>query len=214
MMKLESRSALIRRCLFLVFMSLISAGLWAEGKTPMAFDVAAPTLIHEEMEKVTNIKAELLIKAHVSDDVGVQSVIVNYRRPEAQDYKQVSMSRVGTTDEFQAAIPTDFVQEPGLEYYIQATDLAGNAVLRGYAFAPLTLAIEDLPLLGSDNTEQEKKASKRKWLWIGLGILATAAIASSGGGGGDDTNNNITAGVNSGDDEDDSFVITAPIPTN
>ncbi len=81
---------------------------------------------------------------------------------------------------------------PGLEYYIQATDLAGNTLLFGYAFSPLIItvvpaAMDNIAATDNSDTgggEEKKKSGISKWVWIGLGVVVAGAALSGGGGGG------------------------------
>ena len=94
--------------------------------------------------------------------------------------------------------------EPGVEYYIQAEDKAGNIAQRGFAFSPLMVEVS--PFLPSMGEEPEviveapaqedivmttgeapvKKAWYKKWwVWTIVAAAAGAAAAGGGGGGGD-----------------------------
>ncbi len=110
-------------------------------------------------------------------------------------------------------IPQRFVFWPGIEYYIQASDAAGNIATQGAANTPLLIRIKtppearigtnrklDAPLLSTkksgfrlstqSNTTNEKYDKKkpwykRWWVWsIAIGVVAGVAAASGGGGGG------------------------------
>jgi len=91
----------------------------------------------------------------------------------------------------------------GLEYYIQATDLAGNTLLFGYSFSPLTIAVvpvaaDNIAVTDNSDTniavEEKKKSGISKWVWVGLGVVVAGAALSSGGGGGNDSEPPPTTG--------------------
>ena len=77
-------------------------------------------------------------------------------------------------------------------------DLAGNTLLHGYSFSPLSVKIGSTP--AKTTVAESTKAAPiktaagtdkgiSKWVWIGLGVLLVGAAAAGGGsdGGGDDT---------------------------
>lgn len=61
----------------------------------------------------------------------------------------------------------------------------------------------------------EKKKTK-KWLWVGLGVLAAGVLAGAGGGGGGNGGGGSDGGGGGGDggdgDDTGSIVITGPAP--
>jgi len=177
-------------------------------------DLIAPDVTHTPDTESINAGDAKTISAMVTDNIGVQSVILFYRPIGADQYERMGMQRIPGTDDY--AVEITQLEYPGIEYYIQATDRAGNTLLNGYSFSPLVIAVT-APLLddGDGSSFVEDTATpatttdtastsvwRNKWVWIGLGVLATgAAIAASdsGGGGG-------------GDPEPTSIVINAPVP--
>ena len=210
------------RYLRLLFTYLISAGflytpiLQAAQLSLPSGDLIAPEVSHEVIPGSLEAGSTVQIKATVTDNVGVKSVTLFYRTKGVQDYKRAVMNRVGDSDEYAITLGKDDLIEPGIEYYIQAMDLAGNSVLQGYSFSPLTVTIVPPVKPASKAAEAEKthpagetireepKAEKKKsktWLWIALGALAVGAIAAAASGGGGD------GGTDTG-----TVVITAPAP--
>lgn len=129
------------------------------------------------------------ISATVRDNVGVESVVLHFRHSGEEEYTSRAMLRSGLTDLYIVTLEPKEVVQPGLDYYLEATDTTGNAVLEGFPLLPLTLPV------GATTTKQnvvpdsisegnaESGISKKSWLWIGLGVLAAGALAASGGGG-------------------------------
>ncbi|MBV1881769.1 MAG: hypothetical protein KUG82_09060 [Pseudomonadales bacterium] len=157
-------------------------------------DVIAPEIQHLPLlEKIANNDSQI-ISATVTDDVAVQSVILFFRSSGTLTFNQRRMNRVGDTDIYSATLRTEELISSGLEYYIQAKDLAGNKILRGHSFTPLTIKIKrkitDDP--SSSTTErlvntstqdpQKKSLLKNKWFWIAGAVILGAA---AGGGDGD-----------------------------
>ncbi|MBL1278057.1 MAG: hypothetical protein COB30_018430 [Ectothiorhodospiraceae bacterium] len=185
----------------------------AEGQTAeLALptgDLIAPNIEHALIEKDIPAGQQINIKATVTDNVGVKNVTLFYRDMNAVEFKRLKMNR--NLDSFVYTVQLDAIETPGLEYYIQASDLAGNTLLFGYSFSPLTIAVAPTstavqadhnstdvgvvvtsPVLIAD--QEKKNSGISKWVWIGLGVVvAGAALAGGGGGGGSDTNEPTTS---------------------
>lgn len=176
-------------------------------------DLIAPVVKHDPITKTVDAGTSQSIRATVTDNVGVQSVILFYRTIGATEYDRLTMKRTLGTDEYSVELKE--IPSPGIEYYVQATDLAGNSLLRGYSFSPLTLkAMPKAPVEVAKETSAieptAEKSGKKKpnWLLIGLGVLAVgavAALAGGGGGGGGGTTPDPSTG---------SLSITAPAPAS
>ena len=165
-------------------------------------DVSAPEVQHSPLlEKVANNESQI-ISATVTDDVAVQSVILFFRPSGIPTFNQRRMNRVGDSDIYSATLRAEELISSGLEYYIQAKDLAGNKILRGHSFTPLTIDIKhkiaDEPR--SSTTErfastpapdpQKKSILKNKWFWIAGAVILGAAAGSGGGGSGEEEASN------------------------
>ncbi len=176
----------------------------AEALALPAGDLVAPEIKSPQINTKVAPGESIIVNATVTDNVGVQNVTLFYRNTGATDFQRVEMSRKQVTDNYSVTLPE--VIEPGVEYYIQATDLAGNTVLHGHTFSPLTISVSSdsilVPEQQGDNAAAEQPAKKgvSKWVWIGLGVLAVGAAASGGGGGG------------GGDPTTGTVTITGPTP--
>ena len=107
------------------------------------------------------------------------------------------MHRIGHSSDYQAVIAPDEVKEPGIEYYIQAKDQAGNASLKGFAFSPMKVLVVRPYSTGIDkqtadaataspvkqSKEKKDKKSSNKWWWIAGGVVLVGLAAAGGGGG-------------------------------
>jgi len=166
-------------------------------------DLIAPVIEHTPIEKDIYVGEQINVAATVTDNVGVGNVILFYRDANATEFKRLKMNR--DLDSFIYTTQLTATDSPGLEYYIQATDLAGNTLLFGYSFSPLTIAVlptATVSVAVTDNSETNvphtavvastantdgKKSGISKWVWIGLGVVVAGAALSGGGGGSDST---------------------------
>jgi len=175
----------------LIFLPLVNANA-AEGLALPASDLIAPEIDSPPITDKITPGERVTIHATVTDNVGVKNVTIFYRDMGENNFKREEMRQEPGTDDYSATLPE--IIAPGIEYYIQATDQAGNTLLHGHTFAPLTLNAEGPPGAVAHEeqstmhptpqeaaaTESEKGISK--WVWIGLGVLAVGAIAASSGG--------------------------------
>ncbi len=156
-------------------------------------DLIAPVIEHAPIEKDIYAGQQVDIKATVTDNVGVKNVILFYRDANVTEFKRLKMNR--DLDSFVYTAQLTATDSPGLEYYIQATDLAGNTLLFGYSFSPLTIAVVPAAMgdiatengtttVASSTKVGEEKSGISKWVWIGLGVVVAGAALSGGGGGG------------------------------
>jgi len=182
------RSIALLICYSIAFAPLLRAGQLA---LPSG-DMVAPSVTQETY--IDNIEPgqDYEITVTVKDDVGVQQVILYYRDVGSDVYKTQAMLPIDKTDDYTGKIIGDEISEPGIEYYIKATDQAGNTLLHGYSFSPLSVKT-----VGSDGIANTTSSSglgelanndssifSNKWFWIGVGVLVLGAAASGGGGGG------------------------------
>lgn len=168
-------------------------------------DLVAPEINHRPITETLDAEDIKKIQATVTDNVGVKEVILFYRPLGASSFLRMRMTRDMSTNDAYFATP-DNIPEPGMEYYIQATDYEGNTLLHGHSFSPLTIKVKS-----NDGTEtlaatpeasiqiaEESSGGISKWVWIGLGVLAVGALAASSSDS-DDTpppaSNNDTGGT-------------------
>ncbi len=151
--------------------------------------------------------------ALVADDLALKDVKLYYRYEGQQPFASIIMTPSASTGYYTASVPTVPDETRAIEYYLQARDLGGNRVVRGYAFDPLVRrliltapneattepVVTTQPATGTTPTieplEQPVATSGSdgggvSWVTIGLGILAVGLLAGlaggSGGSGGDD----------------------------
>ena len=179
-------------------------------------DLIVPEVIHKPDTSNVRSGDSKAIRATVTDNVGIKSVTLFYRPIGAKNYVRLEMKPVAGSDDYEAVVSD--IESPGIEYYIQATDLAGNTLLNGYEFSPLVISATEAKggndAAVGENTADSKPAAAsssfdKKWLWIGLGVLAAgAALAASGGGDGSG------GGDPAAKPDSSSVTVTAPVPGN
>lgn len=182
----------------LMFLPLVNVNA-AEDLALPSGDVIAPEIKHTPSTTIIPVGEFINIHATVTDNVGVRDVIVFYREKiNTNEFKRTKMTQELGTSFYSVSIPGAVA--PGIEYYIQATDQAGNTILHGHTFSPLTVSVStDAPPLGAedkkitmleDDTADKPKKGISKWVWIGLGVLAVGAL-----GGSDDPSPGPTTGT-------------------
>lgn len=207
---------ILRTCLvFVIINSLILFPVInayaAEGLAFPTSDLIAPEVISPPVKEKLQPGVQPTINATVTDNVGVKNVTIFYRDMGETNFQRTEMIREAGTNNYSATLPE--VVAPGLEYYIQATDRAGNSLLHGHTFSPLTLnvladAAEQQDEIGAASQQETTATSEKgvsKWVWITLGVLAVGALAGGGGGGGG--SNPPPSG-----EQDGSLIITGPTP--
>jgi len=149
-------------------------------------DHIAPQIRHEAPARTVPGRQPLTIDAIVTDNVGVERVTLYFRPVGSTDYRDLEMVRT-TGDRFAGVVDAREVVDPGLEYYIQAADGAGNTALRGFSFSPLMVAVGPAapgPAM-AEGAEGAKPWYKKPVVWAVVGgVVAVAALAGGGGGGG------------------------------
>jgi hypothetical protein len=201
-----------------VFQSLsFTSFSFAEQLSLPANDLIAPEVSHQAVTDTLEEGASLQLRATVTDNVGVKSVTLYYRVTGSDNYKSVNMLRIENSNDYAVTLGKQDLVVPGIEYYIQAFDVAGNSLLHGYSFSPLKVSVtshlaNSQAQVKSDDslkstTSQPRKKKTKNWIWIGLGALALGTIAAvAGGGGGGDNPQSVEPNT--------TITVGAPVPSN
>lgn len=150
-------------------------------------DLIAPQITQDKYIDKVDPGADHDISVTVTDENGVKQVTLYYRQIGTEEYQRLTMNNIANSDDYHAIITADLIKGPGVEYYIQAMDKAGNSVLHGYSFSPLSVKTDSNAAIlaaSSNNATIENEESSNMWLWIGLGALAVVVAVAAGGGGG------------------------------
>ncbi len=198
-----------------LFATLLSPAALADNTLPMSsqlVDITPPVIEHDPMSESAPAGKPTLVTATVSDsESGVKTVNLFFRTKSTEPgkFNRIAMeSRDGTTT-YIAEIPERYVQGPGVEYYIEAVDIAGNKILRGVNFSPLLISVAPGP--GGETTAsgaaptpgealsaaEQDSQQKKNWLYVAGGVVAAGVIYAlsdpgGGGGGGDKNKGSVT----------------------
>jgi len=172
-------------CQALAFMPVIYA---AQISLPSG-DLVAPVITQPEYIDQVRPGQDHTVTVQVTDNTGVKLVVLYYRVIGTENYHRITMQKIANTDNYQAVIDAKKIKKPGIEYYIQAMDLAGNTLLHGYSFSPLSVKIAGEATRIAESSEpvqtsaaEDDSIFSNKWFWIGIGVLALGAAAGGGGG--------------------------------
>ena len=197
--------------------TIVSTKGYAEELALPSGDLIAPKIEHSELPEHTPGEP-LTLSATVTDNRGLDSVILFFRTKGEPQYSRTKMTALSGTHIFSATLAAYEIDSPGLDYYIQATDLAGNTVLLGYSFSPLSINIKGangvLTPEGNQQLSQNIPAKektpllKNKWFWVAVAAVVVGAAAAGGGSSGDGD----TAPRGSGPDDSGEVTITVPLP--
>jgi hypothetical protein len=178
-------------------------------------DMLAPFIDHSIMEGTHTEKTPIEVHATITDDNAVSEVSLFYRAGAAskknERYTEIKMIS-NQTDGYDVLIPAEKMLGPKIEYYIQASDMAGNTASKGNLASPLVVAIgtetasqsdqasiqdqasvQDAALFSTDNDaaaseydaiyKPAKPWHKKWWVWTIASVVLVGAAAGGGGGG-------------------------------
>ena len=192
-------------CQSLVFSSMINA---AEEQLAQVRDLVGPTIKHTPIRKTAAAAGVKEIRATVTDNIAVKEVRLFYRELGSSNrFVSIRMMRELDGNVYVAKLPE--ISSPGIEYYIEASDKAGNTKPSGTQSMPYKVEVaavvrRAIPQPGGvqpqrPETPPSEKKGISKWVWLGLGAVAVGALAGGGGdGGGGATTSTVE--------------ITAPVP--
>ena len=221
LMGLFSSALSTRRKLTLLLwllLPMLPALSFAAGTGQLALpsgDLVAPEVVHEPGTVPLIPGQPYTISVKATDNVGVKKVLLFYRDIGGGDYKRVLLNNVGES-KYSVTLPGDEIKSPGIEYYVQTEDLAGNTLLTGYSFSPLVVkadteeskdgaglagmtagatVAETLNPAAGEGGSSAEPVWKNKWLWIGVAAVAGIALASGGSSDGGSTSSTPSNGV-------------------
>ena len=146
-------------------------------------DLEPPIVEHEALERGVAGDAQEFV-ATVVDDRELAEVLLFHRFAGEASFDETPMRRLAESSVYTASVPTSAAETRAIEYYIQARDAAGNRVIKGYAFSPLVRRIGDgsvpgAPAADAPGEPAPSAGGTRRWLYIGLGVLAVGAAAAA-----------------------------------
>ena len=172
---------------------LVVASLAAQAQLA---DTQAPTLVYRAATTGGPAGELQTFVARASDESGLRSVALFYRQDPAAAYQRIEMRRLfDSIDEYMIAVETSRTASARIDYYLVATDKAGNLQGRGSLAEPLALELlpPAAPVAQSSPVASAPVAepTTRPVGWI-IGAVALLAVVALAGGGSD-------SGSNSGD---------------
>lgn len=169
-----------------------------------AIDPDPPVIEHDRIAEGV-IGDSQVFSATVLDDVGVETVVLQYRFEASAPYQSLDMRKIGSTDIFSVSIETQATGAKIIQYYIEARDAAGNRSIRGFAFDPLERDLvkgSGSPAVATVTTTGPSEApaatgmsTGRKVLYGVLGLVVVGALAAAAGGGDSDDGDGGSTGV-------------------
>jgi len=147
-----------------------------EGKPGKAKVAAKPvTIVHKVPDKGVRNEA-LNIQFSVKDpDLRVAKVTLHVKVKDGFiPYPAMPTATPGIETVYMVTIPGDLVVPSSVDYYIEATDAAGNAIAsRGDADAPLRVTVPG---------EEKTSVAKKWWFWTIIGVAAAGIAGGIAGG--------------------------------
>lgn len=149
-----------------VLLLLFPLSLFAQEEVlPPNLDIAAPEIGDQPSAESVPSGNDLTLEVTVTDDVAVHEVSLFYRTLGGQRYVRVPMLLKGK-DRYLFTLPGRMVQGPGIEYYLQASDKAGNTVTRGTPSFP-----REIQVVAEPHPPQVRPWYKRPWVWAIVGVV-------------------------------------------
>ncbi len=106
--------------------------------TIMSMDTMAPDIYHTPV-RTGYTGSNLLISATVTDNLGINKVILHYRTAGATEWRSTEMT--AHNSRYTGLVLADYLSTEGLEYYIEARD-GNNSTFKGAADAPYAVIIK------------------------------------------------------------------------
>jgi len=160
-----------------------------------AADLSAPIIVLSISDPLDDSTESYRVAVEVTDDSQVDWVMLRYRTiGDDKEFSALPMSIDRGEGLYSATIPKSGLKKPGIEYFIEAKDVANNV-----SQEPFPDQARQIYYVGANNDDSRSK----RWWWIAGGALAAGlvAILASGNNGG---NNSPSAPA--------SLIIEAPVP--
>jgi len=156
-------------------------------------DIHAPNVVIEDRLNIGRSNNSLIISSQAEDNDKIESIRLFYR-PRGSDvtFKVINLQSSSISGFYNGTIDVSGIVTSELEMYVEALDPTGNLARWPNQQQPKIINID---------TETDPDASSKRWLYIGLGVLAAGAVYKFGIEDGNSTNN-----------PNRRITITAPLP--
>lgn len=169
--------------LSLLFIVLTLFEIISGSADVQAADFSAPLIelpISNLQEKSASVRQ---IAVKVEDENGVVSVKIHYRTiGEDSSYNTLPLLPSANAAIYTVDLPAEAFIEPGIEYYIEARDVANNVSQSPFPGTPRRIAVNK-----ALQTIVQSSDKKINWWWVALGVAAAGAALSSAGDDGSET---------------------------
>ena len=106
----------------------------ADNSTAVTVDLVAPEITDIKVPDKIYAGSEFKIQTQITDNRGLKSASLFFRPKGSVQYIKQEMTAAPGTNEYYSVIKN--VPSAGVEYYLEAIDLAGNLVRNGQDFSP------------------------------------------------------------------------------
>ncbi|NIR51637.1 T9SS type A sorting domain-containing protein [candidate division KSB1 bacterium] len=96
----------------------------AESETFVISDSAGPAITLSDTVSVSTFGDSVLVRTSAVDNSGIQDIFLNFKKGGDLSFNSLPMNSTGP-DSFEKAIPTEFVSERGVEYFVRSVDNIG-----------------------------------------------------------------------------------------
>jgi len=174
---------------------LITPTLSAQGN-----DLDPPLIEHDLQVRGTPGETQEF-SATVVDDQALAEVRLYYRYSGETSFTDIMMTPIASSAVYIASLDTEAGDLRAIEYYIEARDKAGNRIVQGHPFNPMVrlMGEDESQVVANTQDAVPDTSRRRRWLYVGLGVLAAGAVA-------------VAANSRSTDGGDGDFVITVDPP--
>ncbi len=156
----------------MLFIALTLFEIISGSADTQAADFSAPLIelplsnLHEKSASVRQIAVK------VEDDNGVASVTLYYRIiGEGGVYNTLPLLPSSNPAIYTVNLPAEAFVKPGIEFYIEAKDIANNISQSPFPGTPRRMAVNKSP-----QTTAQNWTKKINWWWVALGVVATGAV--------------------------------------
>ncbi len=168
-------------------------------KPSISADFSAP-FINLQLNEVLENSDSYKISAEVTDEGGLESIQLHYRTINSgTTFRTLPLVPDQGGNFYSATLPVEYLQHPGIEYYVEAKDRASNISQNPLPNQPRQVFYANAQ---TSLETGDANPDTKKWWWIGLGVLATSALLAASSS--DDNSSN--------DDTDITLTIEAPTP--
>jgi len=161
--------------LLLLFIVLTLFEIISGSADVQAADFSAPLIelpLSNLPEKSASVRQ---IAVKVEDENGVVAVKIYYRTiGENSTYKALPLLPSANAVFYSVDLPAEAFIEPGIEYYIEARDVANNVSQAPFPGTPRRIAVNK-----ALQTIVQSSDKKINWWWVALGVVAAGVALSN-----------------------------------